>query len=166
RFQRSGLGPRPWDRLLGWLNPFRPPVAEAQSAVSIYLTTQNRYVASPYSYLNLYGVDYFGYYLFSIGNSTSAVFNAANRPYVYTYFTAPASGWYIIDVRASHAATKLRHQSSGPIIETWDLGSVPCAGGICDYVTTEYLQQGVHHFYFYSLTQSYQFYSVSIESYP
>jgi hypothetical protein len=139
------------------------PVAEA-SAVSVYLTPQNRVVSSPSSSLHLLGVDYWGPYTFSPYYATSSP-TTENKPYVLTYFTAPATGWYIIDVRAGSAAAKLRHHS-GPIIETWDLGSVPCSGGICDYVTMEYLQQGFHGYYFWSPTKSYSFYSVSIESYP
>lgn len=166
RFQRGARGLSPMDGLLAWLNPFRLPQAEAQTAVSMYLTPQNWVVSSPYSYLGLYGVIYDAtYYHFHAGYSTpwSAV---ENKPFVRTLFTAPASGWYIIDVRATSAAAKLRHQYSGPIIETWDAASVPCTGGICDYATMEYLQQGAHYFYFYSPTTSYLFYSVSIESYP
>jgi hypothetical protein len=165
RFQRSELDLGPWDRLLAWLNPFHPPVAEAQSAVSVLLTPQNRYVASPYSSLSLYGVGYWGSYYLSSSFSTVTP-SAENKPFAWTVFVAPAPGWYIIDVRAGSAAAKLRHQSGGSIIETWDVGSVPCSGGVCDYATMEYLQQGGHSFYFYSPTSHYYFYSVSIESYP
>lgn len=167
RFQRSGLGLWSLDGLLAWLNPFRPTVAEAQATVSVYLTPQNPLVASPYSYLYLYGVSYSPSrsYYFSSSYSTGNP-GAENKPFVYTVFTAPATGWYIIDHRAGSAAAKLRHPYGGGIIETWDAGSVPCAAGICDYATMEYLQQGVHYFYFYSPTHGYYFYSVSIESYP
>jgi hypothetical protein len=133
RFQRSGIDMRPLDSLLAWLNPFRPPVAEAQSAVSVYLAPQNPIVSSPYSLVYLCGVNsYYGIKTLYSGNSTPSP-SAENKPYVYTYFTAPASSWYIIDFRTSHSAAKLRHQTSGPIIETWDLGSVPVLAG---YVTT------------------------------
>ncbi len=167
RFQRSGLGLWPAHGLLAWLNPFRPPVAEAQAGVSVYLTPQTPYVPSPASSLTLWGVTTSGYYDFRPDFSTPFPL-AENKPFVSAIFEAPASGWHIIDVRAGSAAAKLRHQADGPIIETWDVGSVPCnaTGTSCDYVTAEYLQQGHHAFIFYSATSDYYFYSVSIESYP
>jgi hypothetical protein len=172
RFQRSGLNLWPLDRLLAWLNPFRPAVAEAQSAVSVYLTPQNPMVASPFSFITFNGVmvGLGGLYSFYSSTIITDSPNTENKSYVYIYFTAPATGWYIIDVRASYGAAnvpaKLRHQNAGPIIETWDVGSVPCTASICDYATMEYLQQGVHSFYFYSATHPYNPNSVSIESYP
>jgi len=165
RFQRSGLGLWSLDGLLAWLNPFRPTVAEAQAAVSVYLTPQNRSVASPYSTLILVGVYYWGPYYFSPGYNIGHPVSET-KPYAATNFTAPVSGWYIINVRAGNAAAKLRHYPSNLIIETWDPAAVPCSYGSCDYATLEYLQQGYHTFYFYSPTHGYNFYSVSIESYP
>ncbi len=166
RFQRSGLGLWPLDGLLAWLNPFRPKVAEAQAAVSVHLTPQNPYVASPSSSLALYGVVYNGSYFFPLYMNTYRA-PSENRPFAQTAFSAPVSGWYIINLRASSAAAKLRHYPSNLIIETWGPAAVPCsAGGVCDHLTIEYLQQGYHTLYFYSLTHQYYFYSASIESYP
>jgi len=167
RFQRSGLRLWPRNGLLAWLNPFRPKVAEAQAAVSVYLTPKNSEVSPPYSALHLYGVTQSPSYYYFNHTFTTGYTNAENKPFVLILFSAPASGWYIIDVRAAYAIAKLRHQSGGPIIETWDAGAVPCsAPGICDYATMEYLQQGSHYLYFYSPTYYFYFYSVSIESYP
>lgn len=180
RFQGSGLGLRPLNGLLAWLNPFRPPVAEAQQVkqltpmiaastrVSIYLTPQNPYIRVPDSHLRLYGIHMFPGNFHSTPNVTVPSTTTENKPFVYIEFSAPASGWYIIDVRASSAAAKLLHGSgtSQSIIETWAAGSLPCSASICDYATMEYLQQGFHYFYFYSPTHVYTFYSVSIESYP
>ncbi len=178
RFQRSGLGLSPWDWLLAWLNPFRQPVAEAQqlkpltpmipvyTGVSVYLTPQNPYVATPTSALYLWGVTLqsrFGYWLDNRNSTFTG--QAESKPYVFTLFRSPAAGWYVIDHRASSAATKLNH-GPGAIVDTWDVGSAPCSAGICDYATMEYLQPGEYHFYFYSPTHGYYFYSVSIESYP
>jgi len=167
RFQR---GTSLWslNGLLAWLNPLRPPVAEAQAGVSIYLTPQNPYVRVPDSHLRLYGIHMFPGNYHLTPNVTVLSTTTENKPFVYIEFSAPASGWYIIDVRASSAAAKLLHGSgtSQSIIETWAAGSVPCSASICDYATMEYLQQGFHYFYFYSPTHVYTFYSVSIESYP
>lgn len=169
RFQQSGPGPWPWDRLLAWLNPFRPPVAEAQAGFSVYLTPRDHLVVS-YGYLSIWGsvmhgTTYLGTYIL-YPNYTTPARSVENKPFVETSFQVPATSWYIIDVRASNASTKLYHYPSQSVIETWPAGSVPCAGFVCDYVTAEYLQQGSHYFYFYSPTNSYSFHSVSIESYP
>lgn len=165
RFQKGVQAPWPLDKLMAWVNPFQPSVAEAQTAVSVFLTPQNRWISSPYSVLSLYGVNYWGSYHLSGSYSTTSA-AAENKPYVYFRFNAPATGWYIFNFRASNATLNLRHNYSGPIVETWNAGNVPCTGNQCDYVTAEYLEQGSHYFYFYSKIHNYYFYSVSLESYP
>lgn len=143
------------------------PMVQAQSAVSVYLTPRIHAVLSPYSDVELHGVLYAGgRYIFRQDYRLLQDDSSERRPFVAMNFTAPASAYYIINVRASNAAAKLRHISGGAIIETWASGSAPCSAGICDYVTIEYLQQGAHKFYFYSPTHEYTFYSASIESYP
>ncbi len=144
------------------------PMPHAQSAVSVFLTPQYWKVLSPNSDVELHGVVYAGgrHILHNQGYAVTNNANGDYKPFVRINFAAPASAFYIINVRAGNAAAKLRHQGGGPIIETWAYGSAPCAAGICDYVTIEYLQQGAHKFYFYSPTHEYTFYSASIESYP
>ena len=150
------------------------PMDQAPSAVSVYLTPLNWKVLSPYSDVELHGVVYADgrHILHHAGYNLILDINGEHKPFVRMNFTAPASAFYVLNVRASSAAAKLRHHSGGPIIEQWasgsGAGSAPCsAGGIlCDYVTIEYLQQGSHKFYFYSTTHPYTFYSASIESYP
>jgi len=143
------------------------PMPQAQSAVSVYLTPQIWKVLSPNTDVALHGVLYAGgSYIFRQDYRLLQDASSEQKPFVTMNFTAPASAYYIINVRASNAAAKLRHQQGGPIIEEWAFGSAPCSAGICDYVTIEYLQQGAHKFYFYSRTHEYTFYSASIESYP
>lgn len=139
----------------------------AQSAVSLYLTPQIHMALSPYSNVELHAVLYAGgrHILNSGRYRDTTATHSKGRPFVAINFTAPTSGFYIINVRAGNAAANLL-RGLGTIIETWASGSASCSAGICDYATMEYLQQGAHKFYFYSLWDTYQFYSVSIESYP
>ncbi len=56
-----------------------------------------------------------------------------NKPYMYLAVDLPAAGYYLIDIVASPSLIKLRHQTSGPIIETWDYRQ-GCGGtGTCNY---------------------------------
>jgi len=155
--------------LLSWLNPFEAEVAHALSATSIFLTPGNGYNKSPRTYLRLYGtqMDYNGTILL-FGGWEIPAFSAysASRPFAYLKFTAPTTGYYILNFNGGRAKAKLRHQYNGPIIETWDFSSSGAA--TVDHATMEYLAQGDHNFYFFpepGINYLY-FYSASIESYP
>lgn len=172
RAPRSGLGVWPLDGLVAWLNPLGPRMAEAESAVSVYLTVQHAAAGS--NYLSLHGVTKNANdpYVWLLASVTTGSANAENKATVQTRFRAQTSGYYIIHHRASSAAAKLRHNHGGPLIGDWAPGSVPCSpqlgAGIdfCDYVTVEYLEQGRHDFYFYAPGTHCLFASVSIVSYP
>jgi hypothetical protein len=152
--------------LLGWLNPFGASEAFAQSTVSVHLDPQNIVFSTPYSKLLGFGVNmYSPTYWYLNGYYTLNTTYTENQPFVYVYFRAPAAGYYIIDFEGSRSKAKLRHQYSGPIMETWDLTSQSCYR--CNYATMEYLEQGTHYLYFWPDGNSRLYlYSVDITSYP
>lgn len=149
--------------LLSWLNPFQVDSVFAQSAVSINLTPAGPSTSGAYMFL--YGARVFYnsmYYLSSFDSWSYA--NSENKPYVYLRFSVPATGTYLVNVQASRGKAKMRHQSGGPIIDTWDFSAQPY--GIYDYLTAEYLEQGYHYFYFWPDGVSFYIYSASLVSYP
>ena len=150
--------------LLSWLNPFSVAPAYAQSAFSQYFTPENRYSSSPYGYITLFGASYWGsWYLYGTGFVTMNATNSENKPYVYLLTTIPSEGWYLVNFEAGRGKAKVRHRSSGPIIETWDFTSQSC--NPCDYLTAEYLTAGSQYFYFWPDNSSMYFYSASIDAY-
>jgi hypothetical protein len=166
RSQSDFLRPTQGTSLLGWLNPFGASEAFAQSTVSVHLDPQNSYNGTPYSRMYGYGVIMFSpTYCYLNGSVTWTNPNTEDQPYAYVFFQAPAAGYYIIDFKASRGRAKLRHQSNGPIIDTWDLTSQSCYS--CDYATMEYLEQGNHYLYFWpDGNYGLYLYSVDITSYP
>ena len=157
------LMPEDRQTLLSWLNPFQVDSVYAQSAVSIYLTPAGPYTSG--SYMSLYGARvynnnrYYLYYLDSFSTPTSE-----NKPFAYLRFTVPATGTYLVNVQGTNGKAKIRHQSNGPIIDTWDFTAQPY--GTYDYLTAEYLEQGYHYFYFWPDGSGFYVYSASLESYP
>jgi len=169
RFQRNALRFGIPDGLLAWFNPFHLPAAEAQPrGVSLYLTPQNP--EGPGTLLEMDGIFCRGIYCYFGSGTRTADPDYENGTGAHVEFTAPAAGWYIVDFRGSRAPAKVRHQSGGPIIETWEQVGAPCeADGICHYLTAEFLQPGSHTFYLYvtpSWAVSLYFFSASVESYP
>jgi hypothetical protein len=147
--------------------------AEAQPGVSVYLTPQNT-GALPGPTLEL---DYPVCGSLRWGNPFCTFAPAVKTgdpdfegaPGVLAELVAPAARWYIIDFQAAALSTpiKLRHQSGGPIIETWD--RAVCDASTCNYLTAEFLQQGQHNFYLYVpgiYGPEWVFWAVSMESYP
>ena len=167
RSQSDFLPPTQGTSFLSWLNPFGASEAFAQSPVSVHLTPQNNYNSTPYSRLRGYWVIMYAptrYYI-NGGYNISNYPRTENKPFGWVQFNAPTAGYYIIDFQGSRSKAKLRHQASGPIIETWDLTSQSCS--TCNYATMEYLEQGNHYFYFWPEgTSSISLYAVDITSYP
>lgn len=165
--QNDFLRPVLGNSLFEWLNPFAASEAYAQSSVSVSLTPLSNYISTPYSLLRGYGVVMYSssYYYLNGYYNISSFSRTENKPYVYSLFRAPASGYYIIDFTGSRNKAKLKHQSNGPIIETWDLLSQSC--GQCNYATMEYLEEGYHYFYFYPEGNAALYvYGLDITSYP
>jgi hypothetical protein len=156
--------PEGTNALLSWLNPFQVDSVYAQSAVSINLTPGGPYTSG--SYMNLYGSRVFTsnrFYLYHGDSSTNSA--TENKPYAYLRFSVPATGTYLVNVQAGRGKAKMRHQYSGPIIDTWDFTAQPY--GTYDYLTAEYLEQGYQYFYFWpDGGSSFYIYSASLVSYP
>ncbi|MDH5428795.1 MAG: hypothetical protein OEZ05_08045 [Nitrospirota bacterium] len=150
--------------LLSWFNPFQVAPVYGQSPVSINLTPGGPYISN--SYMTLYGSRVYpnsSYYISSYDPWNNSY--SENNPFAYLRFSIPATGTYLINVRATQGKAKLRHQYNGPIIDTWDFTAQPY--GPYDYLTAEYLEQGYHYFYFWPDEGSaFYIYSASLESYP
>jgi hypothetical protein len=151
------------ETLLSWLNPFQVDSVYAQSAVSINLTPGGPYRSG--SYMALSGVRVYTENRFYVyrRDSFPGYANAENKPHVYLRLQVPATGTYFVSVQAGRGKAKMRHQSGGPIIDTWDFTAQPY--GTYDYLTAEYLEQCVHSFYFWPDDSSFYIYSASLESY-
>ncbi len=157
------LMPSETSSVLSWLNPLLPEAAYAQSPVSIVLTPGGPYIGSN---LQLLGVRVYyndRFYLSSTDRGYNSA-NAENKSHAYIKFYVPSTGDYLINISAGRGKAKLRHQSGGPIIDTWDFRNVPY--GTYNYLTAEYLAQGNHYFYFWPDDSGFYIYSVSLESYP
>jgi len=159
------LMPSETSSVLSWLNPLLPEAAYAQSPVSIVLTPGDPVTSN--SYLTLYGARVYSndrFYLYS-GDPGYNSTNAENKSHAFFRFYVPSTGDYLINISASKGKAKLRHQSGGPIIDTWDFMGLPW-GPPYNYLTAEYLAQGYHYFYFWPDNSGIYIYSVSLESYP
>jgi hypothetical protein len=150
--------------LLSWLNPFQVDSVYAQSAVSINLTPGGPYTSGSYMTLYAARVYYNNRFYFSSRDSFPNYPNSENKPFAFLRFSVPATGTYLVNVQAGRGKAKMRHQSNGPIIDTWDFTAQP--SGTYDYLTAEYLEQGVQYFYFWPDGSSFYIYSASLESYP
>jgi hypothetical protein len=154
----------PVTTLLGWLNPFSPLEVQAQSDVSIYLTPCNK--RHSMAGLQFHGVElpFSNPYARFVPYTKTNRANTDYKPYLTVHFKAPATGWYILNFRATRAAAKLRHQYNGSIIETWDFMSQP--NGWYNYATIEYLAQGSHIFLWWGTQGWPHLSSVNISSFP
>jgi hypothetical protein len=166
---RSGLMPDLLRQLYSWLNPFGIAVAQAQSGFSVFLTPASPFVQTPFSLLHFYGVIRYsnGRHILNpnaINLPQSPV--SENTPYLYIQTTLPKQGAYLIDVTASFAQTKLRHQSNGPILDSWNYGPTSCPNMVCHYVTVEYFAPYSHQLYFWATNGGAEIHSVTIESFP
>lgn len=150
--------------LVGWLNPFLPSMAQAQTDVSIRLTPCNK--RHSLAGIAFSGVDlpFSNPYARFVPLTKTRASYTNYLPYLSMYFNAPATGWYILSFRATRAAASLRHQYSGPVLETWNFMSEP--NGWYDYVTIEYLAQGSHTFVWWGTEGWPHLASVSITSFP
>jgi len=153
--RRGILLPEESSSLLSWLNPFQINTAYAQTIVGAKVVPGNHnsnqggawvdmrlYGAQRYPgnlIINLSGLDYL----------TSP--QTENNPNADIYMWIPSTGTYLINVVGSEGKAKMRHQTSGPIIDTWDFTSQKSPDGWFDYLTAEYLQAGGHTFYFWPL---------------
>jgi len=154
----------PHTSLVGWLNPFSPSEAHAQTDVSIRLTPCNK--RHSLAGLAFWGVDlpFSNPYARFVPLTKTRASSTNYLPYLSMYFNAPSTGWYILSFRATRAAASLRHDYSGPILETWDFMSEP--NGWYDYVTIEYLAQGSHTFVWWGTQGWPHLASVTITSFP
>jgi hypothetical protein len=75
------------------------------------------------------------------------------EPHIVVEVTVPHSGWYLIDFYRHKAKAKLRHKSIGPIVATWNMQNTS-GGSKVHYMTTEYLEEGFHRFYFWVVKHS------------
>jgi len=150
--------------LVAWLNPFQPSVAEAQDfSLALNPFRYNQFKSA--GWMATYG----GYQWRSqypiIGpNYPWNTSWTENKSYVHYVVVAPSSGWYLLEIRAGSAQTKLRHQYNGPIIGEWDHTNTSCT--LCYYTTVEYLEAGNQYFYFWSVANNPYVYGVTVESYP
>ena len=162
--------PGPVEQIFSWINPLTPDQAWAQTALNLTFTPANRFNQSPYGWVGLYGgsirsnnIDY------TLNNSSSTSQNyVENKPFVYLSVNLPVAGYYAIDVVASKSFVKLRHQSNGPILETWDYRGGCGSALVCHYVTVDYYEAGAQYWYFWAdaAVPNTYFYSVTIKSYP
>lgn len=161
---RNILMPEEGQSLLSWLNPFYTDNAYAQGGVSIHLVPGGAVTSSSYMYL--FGARVYpdnSFRLFATDPWEGAT--TENHTFAYLKFYVPAIGTYLVNVRANKGKAKLRHQYNGPIIADWDFTAQ--SYGTYDYLTAEFLEQGLHYFYFWPDDfTSFSLYSASLESYP
>jgi hypothetical protein len=155
----QGRVPGPVEWFFSWINPFAPATAMAQlylspstttpmTAEGLTFTPSKRYSSSPYGYMASYGVyagtnlNYFG--LFN-SYSTPAAY-AENKPFIILGTRLDKEGPYFIDIAASPSIIKIRHQYSGPILETWDM-SKGCGSNVCHYQTMDNYAAGYQYWY-------------------
>jgi hypothetical protein len=145
---------------LSWLNPFS--VSEAHAAVDLNLTNSNKfYSSSPYAYVIFKQVTrYYSYYYWYTVFMTQV---GTYKPYAYLHFTAPSTGWYIINFRAWGTKAHINHYGSGTqgTVANWNFSSSKWN----DFVTMQHLGAGGHYFYWYPDQYSVYVHSVQITSY-
>ena len=174
----QGRVPGPVERFFSWINPFAPATAMAQlyfysspsstpiPAEGLTFTPTKRYSSSPYGSLTIYG-GYAGtssaYFGLLNSHSTPAAY-ADNKPYIMLVANLATAGNYLIDIAMSSSIINLRHQSGGPILETWDL-SKGCGSSICHYQTVDYYSAGYQYWYVWVHPKAYYgyFYSITIK---
>jgi len=176
----QGRVPGPVERFFSWINPFAPATAMAQftlspstttvapmTAAGLTFTPSKRYSSSPFGYMYLYGV-YAGSNLTNFGLVNSYFTPAAyteNKPYVLLGVKIDVAGPYLIDIAASYSILKIRHQSNGPILETWDM-SKGCGASVCHYQTVDNYAVGYQYWYVWADPKSWGTYLYSITIKP
>jgi hypothetical protein len=70
------------------------------------------------------------------------------KNYIVIGFTAPQTGYYIVDLEGTPARAHVRTPSTGLILHYPDFSSRP-AGEDTHFVKIHYLAQGWHYFYFW-----------------
>lgn len=171
--------PNAVEQFFSWINPFAPATAMAQlyfysspsstpiPAEGLTFTPTKRYSSSPYGSMTIYG----GYAgtssaYFGLFNSYSTpVAYVDNKPYIMLVANLATAGSYLIDIAMSPSIVNLRHQSGGPILETWDL-SRGCGSSICHYQTVDSYAAGYQYWYVWVHPKAYGGYVYSITIKP
>jgi hypothetical protein len=139
--------------LLSWLNPFSVAAAEAQTAPpgfphraeAPWYMSSNPQVLHVRNYGGL--VSWGNYYLHTTWPGPSNV-TTIGKNYIVIAFTAPQTGYYIVDVDGTPARAHIRVPYNGTILHYPDFSNRP-AGEDTHFVHIHYLAQGFHYFYFW-----------------
>lgn len=134
--------------LFARLNPFHVESAMAQTPFSLSLSKPTYWSTNPLAWATLASGQMFnGTYILQYSMRSNFA-GTEEKPYIVVTFTASASGWYLIDFYGQKAKAKLRHLENGPIVANWDMSFAP-GGPNVHYITSQYLEAGLHRFYFW-----------------